>query len=479
MNVVLSAVVIGVGLLCCLLVYALREGKVSSTWALVLSVLSGVGLMVMLLTDWPTDSMNMFWANHSVLAAIASTLLLFGIPYGLWESREQHKQDRLAAGLSGAGLGGIVDHIVDAEVALALLSRSSPPPYTGWDTVDRPLKWMRALRPELASHDDGCPRASDPRSLPVFLPAADKAWRVEITDEALRRILTAMKEWSPLIGRSDDGTTALIILSEIRKDLMELSGDIQYDRIADAEKLITLLRQRLRVLAYFFEDLSRNSTQKSTTRVNTTPLRPEVLQRLWPLPPLDDPINWAADQERVPDFGKVWQRRLRDVTTELGKSTLSLSSMTVAEARHLARTRHAGQVNKQGMDYYEAHLAPIADRLAPYGDEAVIAGLLHDIVEDTDTSLDELLLLGASPAVVRAVDSVTKREGEPYEGLIARAAADPLGRKVKLADNAQNLDDNADLAATDPDTAARLLTKYERARTVLLAAQEGATDGQE
>ena len=67
---------------------------------------------------------------------------------------------------------------------------------------------------------------------------------------------------------------------------------------------------------------------------------------------------------------------------------------------------------------------------------------------------------------------MTKREGEPYELLIQRAAADPLGRRVKLADNELNLESNAALATIDPERAARLRTKYTTARQALLRAGE-------
>lgn len=63
---------------------------------------------------------------------------------------------------------------------------------------------------------------------------------------------------------------------------------------------------------------------------------------------------------------------------------------------------------------------------------------------------------------------MSKRPGEPYSQLIERAAADPLGRLVKLADNARNLENNDELARTDPETAARLRERYERAREWLL-----------
>lgn len=135
----------------------------------------------------------------------------------------------------------------------------------------------------------------------------------------------------------------------------------------------------------------------------------------------------------------------------------------------MARLAHAGQVDKQGRDYADHHLKPIAESLAEHGGLAVIAGWLHDIVEDTSWTVAEVEQ-HFGPVVARAVDAVTRREGETYAELIARAAADPLGRLVKLADNAHNLASNDSLAATDPDAAARLRRRYERARVTLLAA---------
>ncbi|MCW4602932.1 hypothetical protein ON003_16045 [Janibacter hoylei] len=142
--------------------------------------------------------------------------------------------------------------------------------------------------------------------------------------------------------------------------------------------------------------------------------------------------------------------------------------MTSIEAvRQLARTAHADQRDKQGRDYVDYHLAPIAERLREHGEHAEMAGWLHDIVEDTPTTLTDLLEHGIPPEVVRAVDAVTRRGGESYDDLITRAAADPLGRVVKIADNETNMSANAALAQTDPELAERLRTKYERARTQL------------
>ena len=154
---------------------------------------------------------------------------------------------------------------------------------------------------------------------------------------------------------------------------------------------------------------------------------------------------------------------------------------TVPDAHLLALEAHAGQVDAQGRDYYLAHLRPVAEALRPYGPEAEMAGLLHDVVEDTREhadparryDLDRLRSLGVPEIVVEAVDAVTRRPGEPYmSGLITRAAAHPLGRLVKLVDNGHNLAASADLAATHPEKARTLREgRYRPARRILLAAE--------
>jgi (p)ppGpp synthase/HD superfamily hydrolase len=140
---------------------------------------------------------------------------------------------------------------------------------------------------------------------------------------------------------------------------------------------------------------------------------------------------------------------------------------TVDDARELAIAAHQGQVDKAGKPYIE-HPKTVAGLLAPHGDLAVMAGWLHDVVEDTPVALAQLAELGFPPEVVAAVDSVTWREGESYDDLIRRAAADPIGRLVKLADNRTNSDE-VRLALLDAETADRLRRKYARAREILEA----------
>ena len=112
---------------------------------------------------------------------------------------------------------------------------------------------------------------------------------------------------------------------------------------------------------------------------------------------------------------------------------------TLERAIAIAAKAHAGQVDKSGAPYI---LHPLRVMLRLKGTEERIAAVLHDVVEDCGITLDELRREGFAEEIVIAVDAVTKRDGETYEAFVARAAANPIGRRVKMAD----LEDNSDLS---------------------------------
>jgi (p)ppGpp synthase/HD superfamily hydrolase len=138
---------------------------------------------------------------------------------------------------------------------------------------------------------------------------------------------------------------------------------------------------------------------------------------------------------------------------------------TLADADRLAAEAHAGQADKAGHPYI-THVTRVRDRLAAHGERAQMAGVLHDVLEDTDVTADDLRARGFPEDVVTAVEAVTRRPGESYDDAVRRAAAHPIGRPVKLADNADNSDESR-LALLPEEQAARLRAKYTRARTLL------------
>jgi (p)ppGpp synthase/HD superfamily hydrolase len=101
-------------------------------------------------------------------------------------------------------------------------------------------------------------------------------------------------------------------------------------------------------------------------------------------------------------------------------------------------------------------------------EEERIAAVLHDVVEDTTVTLEQLAEEGFSQAVVEAVKALTKLPGESRIDAAARAADNQVARKVKLADNAENMDLSRIANPTEKDFAR--LKEYERVRVLLLSA---------
>lgn len=146
--------------------------------------------------------------------------------------------------------------------------------------------------------------------------------------------------------------------------------------------------------------------------------------------------------------------------------------LLVEAARLVATAAHAGQVDKGGAPYIE-HPAFVADRVRELGGDEVevAAAWLHDVVEDTAVSLGALA--GVFPAdVVDTVDGVTRRRGEEYGELVARAILGGRSRLVKLADVEHNLDVSRlpYSGAVLPDADRARLARYRRARDLLVAA---------
>mgnify|MGYP001128624775 CR=1 FL=1 len=131
---------------------------------------------------------------------------------------------------------------------------------------------------------------------------------------------------------------------------------------------------------------------------------------------------------------------------------------TIERAIKIAAEAHDGQVDKAGAPYI---LHPLRVMLHVRTNEERIVAVLHDVVEDSQWSLELLRAEGFSEQVLRAIDSVTRRDSETYEEFVLRAGLDPIGRNVKLAD----LEDNCDLgriaAPTEKDRAR--LDRYRRA----------------
>ena len=136
-------------------------------------------------------------------------------------------------------------------------------------------------------------------------------------------------------------------------------------------------------------------------------------------------------------------------------------------AQRIAQQAHGDAVNPKTGELYLTHPAHVASCVA--GDEAKAVAWLHDVVEDTPVTLEDLSAQGLSQAVVRGVDAMTHRPGEDYLDFVRRAARDPLARVVKEADVRHNMDLGRIPVPTQRDLD-RVRIKYLPALRILLDA---------
>ena len=113
------------------------------------------------------------------------------------------------------------------------------------------------------------------------------------------------------------------------------------------------------------------------------------------------------------------------------------------KALRLCFDSHKDQVDKTGMPYvfHPFHLAEQMD------DEiSTVCALLHDVVEDTDTTLEDLASMGFPTEVIDALTLLMHAPEVPYMDYVERISTNPIATKVKIAD----LTHNSDLTRMDP-----------------------------
>ena len=127
------------------------------------------------------------------------------------------------------------------------------------------------------------------------------------------------------------------------------------------------------------------------------------------------------------------------------------------QAIRIATNAHDGQFDKGGRPYI---LHPMRVMLAGGTTDEMIVGVLHDVVEDTPVTLADLAAAGFSPAVLDAVDAVTRRQTETYAEYIDRVErAGRLAIRVKLNDLADNMS-LARMAYLPVDVVSGLMKRY-------------------
>ncbi len=136
---------------------------------------------------------------------------------------------------------------------------------------------------------------------------------------------------------------------------------------------------------------------------------------------------------------------------------------TLEQAIALAAQQHAGQVDKANAPYI---LHPLRVMLNVPTIEHKIVAVLHDVLEDTETSTEDLRKLGFQQQIIDAILALTKKVGESRLQAAQRTVQNPIARVVKLADIADNMDLSRIQSPTIKDF--ERLKEYQQVRDILL-----------
>lgn len=144
--------------------------------------------------------------------------------------------------------------------------------------------------------------------------------------------------------------------------------------------------------------------------------------------------------------------------SQLYLTIMSTNNELLEKALRIAVEAHAGQVDKSGKPYI---FHPLRVCCRCFTDEEKMVALLHDTIEDTEITAEDLLSEGFPPYIVEAILSISRNEDETYEEFVKRTGLNPLGRAVKLHD----LEDNMDISRLEQVTEKDLdrLNKYIKA----------------
>ncbi|MEE0957526.1 MAG: GTP pyrophosphokinase [Ruminococcus sp.] len=132
------------------------------------------------------------------------------------------------------------------------------------------------------------------------------------------------------------------------------------------------------------------------------------------------------------------------------------------KALRISFKAHKNQVDKSGMPYVY-HPFHLAEQMED--EYSVCVALLHDVVEDTDYTLTDLIEAGFPAPVTDAIALMTHDDAVPYMDYVKKLRNDPIARAVKLAD----LRHNSDLSRLDviDDRALERAEKYKEAIMLL------------
>lgn len=124
--------------------------------------------------------------------------------------------------------------------------------------------------------------------------------------------------------------------------------------------------------------------------------------------------------------------------------------------------KHKGQVDKAGKPYI---IHPLTVALGCNTESAKIVALCHDVLEDTDATVEELKEIGLTDEEVDAVLLLTKPDKEDYMVYVKRLSQNEIAREVKMSDLNHNMDLSRLKTITEKDL--KRVEKYKKAYNYL------------
>ncbi|MEE3717422.1 GTP pyrophosphokinase [Tumidithrix elongata RA019] len=153
------------------------------------------------------------------------------------------------------------------------------------------------------------------------------------------------------------------------------------------------------------------------------------------------------------------------VLTTMGSTTSSEYPSLLQRAIAIATKAHEGQVDKAGKPYLD-HPLLVMEQVNSL--EEKIVAVLHDAIEDSDLTFENLRSEGFPEVLIEAIAAITKIKGETYEAYLERVIANPIALRVKIADVTHNLDLGRIAHPTEVDF--QRIEKYKKVLSKLRAA---------
>ncbi len=132
------------------------------------------------------------------------------------------------------------------------------------------------------------------------------------------------------------------------------------------------------------------------------------------------------------------------------------------QAMKLCFNAHKDQVDYNGIPYV-FHPIHLAEQMQD--EDSTVVALLHDVVEDTEYTIDDLIAMGFNEAVIEAIRLMTHDDGVEYTDYLEKIKKNDLARRVKIADVMHNSDQTR-LDVID-EKARKWEIKYKKAKEIL------------